>query len=326
MLAYSRLGWPLRTSLTRRDGYEPEEVYPALSLASRFRQPALSTVTLPSLLAKTKKGRAGKGTPQSVRDPDLAKQILLRTMRTLLNHMRKVTPAHRFSNWSHYAETANHYSDEDHADKRKFVSDALGSARPAKALDVGCNTGVYSNLAADAGAEVVSIDTDLPAVDRLYAGLKENGKNILPLCVDLAHPSPATGWENRESASFLSRCAGHFDAVIMLAVLHHLLLHNQIPMDRIAALCGEPDNATPDCGMGASDGSEVPGASARTRCTLPTRYRDGISRGFWEAFHGLRRADAGERAHLVSSSEEIGHIAERSGIPMAMSRQVPTSI
>ncbi|MBB5317560.1 class I SAM-dependent methyltransferase [Tunturibacter empetritectus] len=239
MLAYSRLGWPLRTSLTRRDGYEPEEVYPALSLASRFRQPALSTVTLPSLLAKTKKGRAGKGTPQSVRDPDLAKQILLRTMRTLLNHMRKVTPAHRFSNWSHYAETANHYSDEDHADKRKFVSDALGSARPAKALDVGCNTGVYSNLAADAGAEVVSIDTDLPAVDRLYAGLKENGKNILPLCVDLAHPSPATGWENRESASFLSRCAGHFDAVIMLAVLHHLLLHNQIPMDRIAALCGE---------------------------------------------------------------------------------------
>ncbi|NYF91782.1 methyltransferase domain-containing protein [Tunturiibacter empetritectus] len=239
MLAYSRLGWPLRTSLTRRDGYEPEEVYPALSLASRLRRPALSTVTLPSLLAKTKKGRTGKGTPQSLRDPDLAKQILLKTIRTLLEDMRHVTPSHRLSTWSHYAETASHYSEEDHAGKRRFVSDALGSARPAKVLDVGGNTGVYSNLAADAGAEVVSIDTDLHAIDRLYSGLKGTGKNILPLCVDLAHPSPATGWENRESVSFLSRCAGHFDTVIMLAVLHHLLLHNQIPMDRIAELCSE---------------------------------------------------------------------------------------
>jgi len=239
MLAYTRLGWPLRTSLTRRDGYEPEEIYPALSLASRLQQPALSTVTLPSLLAKTKKGKSGAGTPRSVKDPDLAKQILLRTMKTLLNHMRQATPAHRSSTWSHYAETANHYSGEDHAEKRRFVSEALGIARPAKALDVGCNTGVYSNLAAGAGAEVVSIDTDLQAVDRLYASLKVSGKNILPLCVDLAHPSPATGWENRENASFLTRCIGHFDLVIMLAVLHHLLLNNQIPMDRIAALCSE---------------------------------------------------------------------------------------
>jgi SAM-dependent methyltransferase len=239
MLAHSRLGWPLQLSLTRRDGYEPEEVYPALSLASRVRGPALSAVTLPSLLAKTKKGRAGESSQRSVKDPDLAKHILLRTMKTLLNQMRKVTPAHRSSTWSDYAETANHYSDEDHAEKRKFVSDTLGSVHPAKVLDVGCNTGVYSNLAADAGAEVVSIDTDLQAVDRLYAGVKTSGKKILPLCVDLAHPTPAAGWENRESASFLSRCAGSFDTVMMLAVIHHLLLRNQIPMKRIAALCGE---------------------------------------------------------------------------------------
>src|SRR5437879_6531134 len=45
------------------------------------------------------------------------------------------------------------------------------------------------------------------------------------------------GMENREYASFLSRSTGHFDTVMMLAVLHHLLLRNQIPMDRIATLC-----------------------------------------------------------------------------------------
>ena len=45
------------------------------------------------------------------------------------------------------------------------------------------------------------------------------------------------GWENRETASFLERSTGHFDTVMMLAVLHHLLLSSQIPMERIAALC-----------------------------------------------------------------------------------------
>jgi SAM-dependent methyltransferase len=237
MLAYSRLGWPLQTSLTRRDGYEPEDVYSALSWAGRLRQPALSAVTLPSLLANNKKMQAGSLAPRPVEDPELARQILLKTLKNLLSNMRRVTPAHRSSTWSDYAETATHYSDEDHARKRTFVAGALATAQPARVLDVGCNTGVYSNLAADAGAEVVSIDTDLQAVDRLCASLKGSGKNILPLCVDLAHPTPAAGWENREYASFLSRCAGHFDTVMMLAVLHHLLLRNQIPMDRIAALC-----------------------------------------------------------------------------------------
>jgi SAM-dependent methyltransferase len=237
MLAYSRLGWPLQAAITRRDGYEPEDIHAALSWRARLRQPALSAVTLPSLLANNKKIRAGSLASRPVKDPDLARQILLKTLRGLLSQMRKVTPAPRSSTWSNYAETATHYSDEDHARKRSFVTDALAAARPTRVLDVGCNTGVYSNLAADAGAEVVSIDTDLQTVDRLCANLKGSGKNILPLCVDLAHPTPAAGWENREYASFLSRCTGHFDTVMMLAVLHHLLLRNQIPMDRIAALC-----------------------------------------------------------------------------------------
>ncbi|MCU1248486.1 MAG: methyltransferase type 12 [Edaphobacter sp.] len=237
MLAYSRLGWPLQASLTRRDGYEPEDVYSVLSWHGRLRQPALSAVTLPSMLANIKKMQAGSLASRSVEDPDLAKQILLKTLAGLLSQMRKVTPAHRSSAWSDYAETATHYSDHDHARKRSFVTNALANAQPMRVLDVGCNIGVYSNLAADAGAEVISIDTDLQAVDRLCANLKGSGKNILPLCVDLAHPTPAAGWENREYASFLSRCTGHFDTVMMLAVLHHLLLRNQIPMDRVAALC-----------------------------------------------------------------------------------------
>jgi SAM-dependent methyltransferase len=238
MLAYSQLGWPLQAVLTRRDGYEPEEIYSSLSWSARIRQPALSAVTLPSLLAKNKKLATSGIASRSFKDPEVARHILLKSLKTLLAHMRQVTPAHKTSTWSDYAETATHYSKEDHTHKRSFVAKALATAEPSRVLDVGCNTGVYSMLAADAGAEVVSIDTDLQTVDRLCAKLKDSGKNILPLCVDLAHPTPSVGWENRESASFLSRCSGHFDTVMMLAVLHHLLLRSQIPMNSIAALCG----------------------------------------------------------------------------------------
>jgi SAM-dependent methyltransferase len=236
MLAHSRLGWPLQVTLTRRDGYEPEEIFAALSWPARLRQPALSAVTLPSLLAGKAKGNSSLAA-RRVKDPDLAKQIILKTLKDLLTRMRQVTPAHRSSTWTDYAETATHYSEDDHSRKKAFVTDALAASKPSRVLDVGCNTGVYSVLAADAGAEVVSIDTDLQTVDRLCAKLKGSGKNILPLCVDLAYPTPAVGWENGETASFLSRCSGHFDTVMMLAVIHHLLLHSQVPMDRIALLC-----------------------------------------------------------------------------------------
>ncbi|GGG67433.1 class I SAM-dependent methyltransferase [Edaphobacter dinghuensis] len=235
MLAYSRLGWPLQATLTRRDGYEPEEIYTSLSWSRRLRQPALSTVTLPSLLAS--KVSSNGVSPRSVQDPEVTKHILLKTLKGLLAQMRKVTPAHKSSTWSDYAETAVHYSEQDHEHKRSFVAQALAAARPARVLDVGCNTGVYSILADDAGAEVVSIDTDLQAVDRFATALKQSGRKILPLSVDLAHPTPSVGWENREYASFLSRASGHFDTVMMLAVIHHLLLRGQIPLDSIASLC-----------------------------------------------------------------------------------------
>jgi 2-polyprenyl-3-methyl-5-hydroxy-6-metoxy-1,4-benzoquinol methylase len=238
MLAYSRLGWPLQGTLTRRDGYEPEEVFAALSWTSRLRQPALSSVTLPSLLAGKAKSSGNLGN-RTVQDPELAKHILQKTVRGLLSRMRQVTPTHRSSTWTDYAETATHYNEDDHIRKKAYVTGALAAAKPSRVLDVGCNTGVYSLLAADAGAEVVSIDTDMQTVDRLCAKLKGDGNNILPLCVDLAYPTPSVGWENSETSSFLNRCYGHFDTVMMLAVIHHLLLQAQIPMDRIATLCSK---------------------------------------------------------------------------------------
>jgi len=237
MLAYSRLHWPLRATLGQRDGYEPEDVYPALPVYARFTQPALSAVTLPHLLSRRKSSpNVHAPQPRTVADPELTRHILLKTLDKLLRQMRSVTPAAQTSVWSDYAQTATHYEDEDHARKHAFVTTALSQAQPCSVLDVGCNTGVYSSLAANSGAAVISIDTDLQTVDHLARKIQKTGQNILPLCIDLANPTPAVGWQNAENSAFLDRAAGHFDLVLMLAVIHHLLLHNQVPLDRIAAL------------------------------------------------------------------------------------------
>jgi len=241
LLANTQLGWPLQASRTRRDGFEPEDIYGALPWLRRLKQPALSAVTLPILLSRMLANKTGNSvsgmTKSEAGDPEITKQILLKTLKNLRTSVRRAAPPMRSSTWSAYAETAGHYSGDDHTEKKKFVTERLQQCKPVAVLDVGCNTGVYSRIAADAGAEVVSIDTDMGALERLCAELKGTGKNVLPLCVDLSYPTPATGWENKESLSFLDRCEGHFDTVLMLAVIHHLLLSAQIPMDHIAALC-----------------------------------------------------------------------------------------
>jgi 2-polyprenyl-3-methyl-5-hydroxy-6-metoxy-1,4-benzoquinol methylase len=239
LLAHTELGWPLPATRTRRDGFEPEEIYDALPWLRRLRQPALTSVTLPVAFSRMmhKKSSASDVAKREIDDPEITKRVMLKTLENLRKTMRRAAPPPRASAWSGYAETAEHYAAADHVEKKKFVTETLEQCKPQSVLDVGCNTGVYSRIAADAGAEVVAIDTDMIALERFCAELKDVPRNILPLCVDLAYPTPATGWEYKENLSFLNRCDGHFDTVMMLAVLHHLLLSAQIPMEHIASLC-----------------------------------------------------------------------------------------
>jgi SAM-dependent methyltransferase len=236
LLAHAQLGWRLQTAQTWRDGIEPEELYAALSWSHRLIYPARSFITLPVVLAKMMKSGGGNLQPRKVEDPEFTRRTLLKSVASLRAAIERTAPVQRSSTWSNYAETAGHYSGDDHTEKRQFVSDALARCTPKNVLDVGSNTGNYSRLAAATGANVVAIDQDTRALELLYAQSRQAGHNILPLCVDLSFPTPATGWQYRESFSFLDRCENHFDTVLMLAVIHHILLSSQIPLDRIAAL------------------------------------------------------------------------------------------
>jgi len=106
-------------------------------------------------------------------------------------------------------------------------------------LDVGANTGHFSELAANSGSSVVSIDSDADSVGRLWRRASENGLDILPLVVDLCRPTPALGWRNAETTSFLDRARQSFDLVMMLAVIHHILVSERVPLEEILELASE---------------------------------------------------------------------------------------
>ncbi len=53
----------------------------------------------------------------------------------------------------------------------------------------------------------------------------------MPLVVDLTRPTPGMGWLNGETPSFLDRACGSFDAVMMLATIHHMLVTERVPLD-----------------------------------------------------------------------------------------------
>jgi SAM-dependent methyltransferase len=229
LCACASLGWPLSATQQKRDGYEPAELAPFLPFLQRWRNPLRSLVTLP-LLLQTK-------TRLSAQRPQLTEEVAAFAVRRLLRSTRKLlralTPAARASRWSRYPQTAAHYQAADHEAKQAFVRKTLGNIRPARVLDVGANTGVYSRIAAECGAEVVAWDTDVQATELNWQTAHRDGLPILPLVADFARPTPAVGWRNHESAGLLDRAKGQFDCVLMLGILHHLLIADQIPLAEI---------------------------------------------------------------------------------------------
>jgi len=140
----------------------------------------------------------------------------------------------RESAWAGYYEHTN-YSPAAAEGKRKCVDDFLQLTNPRLVWDIGANTGLFSRLATDRHIPTISLDIDPAAVDMNYRqGRRENNAFLLPLLGDITNPSPGSGWENNERMSLLER--GPADAILALALVHHLAIANNLPLARIASL------------------------------------------------------------------------------------------
>ena len=241
LLINKHLGLPLdQIFFTRRDGLEPEEIYRLLSPFKQLKSPFLTLVSIPTWLTSAEK----------MNNPDIYKkkhlddfektQFILKSLfGQLRKHLKKAKPEiGKGSVWSDYMNS-NNYTSEHIGAKQAFIENLLAENKPGMVLDVGCNTGFFSSIAAKSGASVVAIDYDPVVVGSVWRNASDEDLDILPLVVNITRPSPSIGWRNLECPSFLERARGRFDAVFMLALIHHMLVTERIPLDEIIDLVAD---------------------------------------------------------------------------------------
>ena len=138
--------------------------------------------------------------------------------------------------WGNYYEATN-YTDAAFAHKRRVVESALERLRPATVWDLGANDGTFSRIASTRGIPTIAFDIDPVAVERNYRqAVKDGDRTILPLLLDLTNPSGKYGWANEERDALADR--GPADLALVLALVHHLAIGHNVPLERIADYFG----------------------------------------------------------------------------------------
>ena len=134
--------------------------------------------------------------------------------------------------WADYYDDTN-YTAEALAQKEALVARFVEIAQPGMVWDLGANTGHFSRLASARHMQTVAFDIDPAAVERNYLHSAATGDAYMtPLVLDLTNPSPGLGWANCERQSLAER--GPVDLVMALALVHHLAIANNTPLDAIA--------------------------------------------------------------------------------------------
>jgi SAM-dependent methyltransferase len=121
---------------------------------------------------------------------------------------------------------------------RKVKLDAvraiLGRLSPASVLDLGCNTGTFSLIAAETGARVLSIDSSEACIEALYREARARKLPVTPVIGNVLTPPPAFGFMAEQFPSFMERARS--DAVLCLGLMHHLHVTGRQPIAAIAAM------------------------------------------------------------------------------------------
>lgn len=162
--------------------------------------------------------------------------VSMTAMRGLIDSLRSAVSSLQWmpvgTEWADYTES-NRYSPEAEAEKANLVDSYIRTITPGVVWDLGANTGSYSRIAAHRGWRVLSFDVDPAAVEKNYRLVKEHrDERILPLLLDLTNPSAGLGWANGERMAWVDR--GMPDAILALALVHHLAIANNVPLPMVA--------------------------------------------------------------------------------------------
>jgi SAM-dependent methyltransferase len=217
------------------NGIEPRQIANLVSARDIVRPGVLKHVTLHSAMDKSFSGKGKCGGSQSTKEELARAGFSDELTKATVKGLRKVVAGLKWkaadSHWATYQQTST-YSDDERVRKAAFVRAALADQQHGLVWDLGCNDGTYSRIAAETSDYVLAVDGDEVTIDSLYRALRAEGNTaILPLVMDLVDQSPGIGWRNTERPAFAER--GKPDAVLCLALVHHLAITASLPLPAI---------------------------------------------------------------------------------------------
>ncbi len=230
LIMWTRLGlqpnaW-FRGSL---EGIAPEDLAPLLKLRHKASWTVFSHVVMQAWLHRKSLGSSASASANA--QGRLSKTALTAMLTGLRDFIAHMALPQQDSVWGNYAHD-NSYDSDDARQKRAFVSDMVRATQPGLLFDFGCNSGDYSEVALEAGAQrVVGFDYDHNALEAAYRRFSAQGRWMLPLWLDAANPSPAQGWAQQERKGLNDRAQG--DALIALAFIHHIAIGRNVPLDMV---------------------------------------------------------------------------------------------
>ncbi len=162
---------------------------------------------------------------------NFSKQKLELLLKGLESFVQKLSAKKIKTTWDDYY-TDTILGDDYLQAKTKLVQSFISDIDFKTVIDLGANNGHFSLLFAN-DKQVIATDSDSNCINQLYLKTKKSGnKNLLPLVNNLTTPSPAIGWANAERESMSARLKA--DLVLALALVHHLAIANNVPLQLIA--------------------------------------------------------------------------------------------
>jgi ribosomal protein L11 methylase PrmA len=280
------------------DGIPLDLAASLLPFRSRFKLPLLLHI---HLHAKSQQHYSDKVVDRDRARGRVSRHSLLGLVDNLESAVKKLQWSPQGTAWADYYQDDS-YDSVGIEHKKQLVADFLDEAAPKTVWDLGSNIGLFSRIAASKNVQTISWDIDPQCVDINYRQVVSNGEtNLLPLVLDLTNPSPSIGWENRERLSILER--GPADTVLALALVHHLAISNNVPLDRIA------DFLTKLCSWLIIE--FVPKSDPKVQRLLSTRediFPDYTRQGFENEFG---RLFVMKRSEQIRNSNRILYLMER---------------
>lgn len=213
------------------EGIPVSELARILPFRAKFKWNVLKHVVLQ---AKFQQSASGSKSPSAsrLRKIKLPLPTFLGMLTGLRRWIERLAPVGLAkTQWQDYAE-ANSYAAEEVDQKSRFVAEFVAALQPAMVWDLGCNTGHFARVCLEHGARTcVGFDFDIGAVEIAYQRAKAQKLNFFPVLLDATNPSPNQGWAQSERKGLIER--GPADALVALALVHHLAIAKNIPLDSL---------------------------------------------------------------------------------------------